>query len=84
MKDRSEYYHKRYEEHKNELHEKYVSTYKSYESYIKLADVKKIMTRHKKDIGLMSHGILMDEIERLDRVRLHGELFNESKESEVV
>ena len=78
MKDRSEYYHEWYEKHKQERHEKHVTTYKAYESYVKLADVKKILSRHKTDIGNMSHGLLMNEINILERVRLHGEMFNES------
>lgn len=79
MSDRSEYYHEWYEKHKLERQERHVTTYKSYESYVKLSDVKKILTHHKKDIGNISHELLMNEINVLNRVRLHGEIFNESK-----
>lgn len=74
LSDRSEYYHKWYEKHKLERHEQHVETYKTYESYVKLTDVKKILANHKKDIGNMSHKLLMNEIGCLQRIRLHGEV----------
>ena len=78
MANRSKYYHEWYEKHKEERQQKHASTYNSYESYVKLADVKKVLTTHKKDIGIMSHTVLLEEINVLERVRLHGEMFNQS------
>lgn len=77
MSDRSEYYRQWYEKNRDKRLEDYVS----YESYVRLKDVKKILTNHKKDIGNMSHNLLMNEIGCLQRLRWHGEIETTKTES---
>jgi len=72
LSDRSEYYHKYYLEHKNKKAEKYVTTYKPYDSYVKLTTVKKILSHLKKDIGQMNYGLIMDELSKVERIRFSG------------
>lgn len=76
MIDRTEYQRKYYQKHK----EQRKADYKGYESYVKLADAKKVLTRHKKEIGEMAYNLLMDEMSVLTRVRLHGEICVDSND----
>lgn len=76
MKDRTEYQRKYYQKHK----EQRKADYKSYESYVKLVDAKKVLTRHKKEIGEIAYNLLMDEMFVLNRVRLHGEVCVDSND----
>lgn len=63
--DRSEYHRKRYQEHKEEIK----SRYNSQTQYIKWIEAKKTLTRLKKQIGTNNYELLMDEFEKLDRVK---------------
>lgn len=74
LSDRAEYYHNYYKAHLTERKEKHATTYRNYESYVKLIEAKKILTRHKKEIGELAYDLLMKELCVLQRVRLHGEV----------
>lgn len=64
-KDRTEYQKKRYQEHKEEIK----SRYNSQTQYIKWIEAKKTLTRFKKQIGTINYELLMDEFEKLNRVK---------------
>lgn len=61
--DRKEYHKKRYQEHKEEIKQRYTSQ----TQYIKWIDVKKTITRLKKQIGTNNYELLMDEFEKLNK-----------------
>lgn len=64
-KDRKEYHRKRYLEHKDEIKKRY----NSQTQYIKWIEAKKTITRLKKQIGTNNYELLMDEFEKLNRVK---------------
>lgn len=80
MSDRSEYFHERYMSHKQEYADKHIQTYKSYDSYVKYKDIKKILVQLKKEIGEMNYERILDEVVKLERIRLHAEAYVDSED----
>ena len=64
--------------HKQEYADKHIQTYKSYDSYVKYKEVKKVLVRLKKDIGEINYSCIMDELIRLERIRMYGEICMDS------
>lgn len=64
--------------HKQEYADKHIQTYKSYDSYVKYKEVKKVLVRLKKDIGEINYSRIMDELIRLERIKMYGEICMDS------
>lgn len=68
-KDRSEYFAKRYQENKDKYHEYYLEYNKESAMYVRWMDVKKSITRLKKQIGEVNYELVMGEFEKIERVK---------------
>ena len=68
LSDRANYQHDYYE---STTKAKYLASYKSYESYVKYTDVKKTLTKLKKEIGEMNYNAVIEKIAILDIVKIH-------------
>lgn len=68
MSDRREYQHQYYLEHRD----KRKADYQAYKCHVKYVEVKRMLFRVKKDIGEIHYNLLMDELEKLEKVSLYG------------
>ena len=68
MKNRAEYYRQYYLEHRD----KRKAEYQAYKNYVKYVEVKRMLTRFKKDIGDIHYNLLMDELSKIEQVSLYG------------
>lgn len=63
--NRKEYFHQYYEEHKDKIKK----NYNAQTQYLKWVDIKKTLFRLKRRIGADAYDLIMDEIEKLERVK---------------
>lgn len=68
MSDRSKYYHEYYLKHKDAKKAQYITR----KTYVRYSDIRKMLSYHKKDIGDMAYGLLLDKVYQMDKVRWDG------------